>query len=110
MARSILSLGMFSWRAATTAARNRGFMAGSGVPSLAATVISRASLPKSFDFWASCRPLRCMMFLNWEWPAIAGSRYQSGSEGWKARRYRPREGQNQRFLRLFGALAEGLAL
>src|SRR5579871_893733 len=72
MARSILSLGMFSCRAATTAARSRGFMAGSGVPNLAATVISRASLPNSFDFWASCRPLRCMMFLNWEWPAMRG--------------------------------------
>src|SRR5262252_8138781 len=80
MARSMLSFGMFSWRAATTAARNRGFIAGSGVPSLAETVISRASLPKSFDFWASWRPLRCMMFLNWEWPAMAGSRYQSGNE------------------------------
>src|ERR1700748_670694 len=61
---------MFSCRAATTAARSRGFIAGSGVPSLAETVISRASLLKSFDFWASCRPLRCMMFLNWEWPAM----------------------------------------
>jgi hypothetical protein len=27
-------------------------------------------LPNSFDFWASCRPLRCMMFLNWECPAM----------------------------------------
>jgi len=35
-------------------------------------VISRASLPNSFDFWASCRPLRCMMFLNWECPAMRG--------------------------------------
>src|SRR5205814_7383246 len=57
---------------ATTAARKRGFIAGSGVPSLAATVISRASLPNSLDFIASCRPLRCMMFLNWEWPAMRG--------------------------------------
>ena len=72
MARSMLSFGMFSWRAAMTAARSRGFMTGSGVPSLAATVISRASLPNSFDFWASCLPLRCMMFLNWEWPAMQG--------------------------------------
>src|SRR6185312_14747309 len=70
MARSILSFGMFSCRAAITAARRRGFIAGSGVPSFAATVISRASLPNSFDFWASWRPLRCMMFLNWEWPAM----------------------------------------
>src|ERR1700746_2538122 len=73
MARSILSLGMFSWRAATTAARSRGFIDGSGVPSFAETVISRASLPNSFDFWASCLPLRCMMFLNWEWPAMGVS-------------------------------------
>src|ERR1700733_3086621 len=70
MARSILSFGMFSCLAATIAARRRGFIAGSGVPSLAATVISRASLPNTFDFWASCRPLRCMMFWNWEWPAM----------------------------------------
>ena len=55
---------------ALTDNRNRGFIAGSGVPSLAATVISRASLPNSFDFWASCLPLRCMMFLNCEWPAM----------------------------------------
>src|SRR5438105_7653139 len=83
MARSILSFGMFSWRAATTAARNRGFIAGSGVPNLADTVISRASLPNSFDFWASCRPLRCMMFLNWEWPAMRGLLESSGNEGGK---------------------------
>ena len=57
-------------RAAITAARSRGFIAGSGVPNFAATVISRASLPNSFDFWASWRPLRCMMFLNWECPAM----------------------------------------
>src|SRR5262245_16199352 len=70
MARSILSLGMFSTRAAMMAARRRGFMAGSGNPSLADTVISRASFPNSLDLTASWRPLRCMMFLNWEWPAM----------------------------------------
>src|SRR5271154_131834 len=73
MARSMVSLVMFSARAAMMAARNRAFMAGSGVPSLAETVISRASLPNNFDFTASCRPLRCMMFLNCEWPAIVHS-------------------------------------
>ena len=61
---------MFSWRAEMIAARSRAFIAGSGGPILAATVISRASLENSFDFWASCRPLRCMMFLNWECPAM----------------------------------------
>jgi len=86
------------WRAAITAARSRGFIAGSGVPSLAATVISRANLPNSLDFWASCRPLRCMMFLNWECPAMRSLfRIRPGCEGWKARRYRPGTRQNQRF-------------
>src|ERR1700758_2911037 len=70
MARSIESFDMFSARAAMMAARRRGFMAGSGIPNLAATVISRASLLNSLDFAASCRPLRCMMFLNCECPAI----------------------------------------
>src|SRR5947199_756320 len=60
---------MLSARAAMIAARSRGFIAGSGKPSFAATVSSRASLPNSLDLIASCRPLRCMMFLNCEWPA-----------------------------------------
>src|SRR3982750_2378817 len=97
MARSMLSFGMFSWRAAITAARNRGFISGSGVPSLAATVISRASLPNSFDFWASCLPLRCMMFLNWEWPAMQGLLDSSGGDAGEARPYRPPIDRNQRF-------------
>src|SRR6201746_1902466 len=80
---------MFSWRAEMAAARSRALIAGSGWPSLAATVISRASLPNSFDFWASCRPLRCMMFLNWECPAmrcLSGFVRDERSVG--ARRYR----------------------
>src|SRR6202171_1107514 len=52
------------------AARSRAFIEGSGWPILAATVISRASLLNNLAFWASCRPLRCMMFLNWECPAM----------------------------------------
>src|ERR1700735_4984119 len=70
------------------AARSRAFIAGSGWPSLAATVISRASLLNSFDFWASCRPLRCMMFLNWECPAmrfLLGFVRNGWVGGWKAR-------------------------
>src|SRR6476660_8913314 len=70
MARSMLSFGMFSARAAMIAARSRGFIAGSGVPSLADTVISRASFENSLDLTASCRPLRCMMFLYCECPAM----------------------------------------
>src|ERR1700754_4432204 len=79
---------MFSWRAEMMAARSRAFIAGSGWPNLAATVISRASLPNSFDFWASCRPLRCMMFLNWEWPAMRVS-LRNRSDVGGARPYRP---------------------
>src|SRR5262245_6824732 len=73
----MLSFGIFSARAAMMAARNRAFIVGSGNPSLAATVISRASLPNSFDLAASWRPLRCMMFLNWECPAIVLSAAQA---------------------------------
>src|SRR3954453_19864499 len=69
----MLSFGMLSARAARIAARRRGFMSGSGRPILADTVISRASLPNTFDLMASWRPLRCMMFLNWEWPAKGAS-------------------------------------
>src|SRR5260221_336602 len=89
---------MFSWRAGMIAARERAIIAGAGWPILAATVIPRASFENSFDFWASCRPLRCMMFLNWECPAMRSlSGFVRDEMGWKARRYRPWPGQNQRF-------------
>src|SRR6185503_11472703 len=71
IARSIVSRVMLASRAAIIAARSRGFEPGSAAPSRAAVVISRISLVKTFALAASCRPLRCMMFLNWEWPAIA---------------------------------------
>src|SRR5215475_4625804 len=103
MARSILSLGMFSARAARMAARNRAFMPGSGTPSLAATVISRASLENNLERTASWRPLRCMMFLNWECPAMTSfpasssdkvaARARQGS-GQRGAPYRTRERQN----------------
>src|SRR5205085_12532367 len=56
--------------AAVMAARKPARIPGSGRPSLAATVISRASLLNSLDLTASCRPLRCMIFLNCECPAM----------------------------------------
>jgi hypothetical protein len=46
-------------------------MSGSGVPDLAATVISRLSLENIAARFLSCAPLRYMMFLNLLWPAIA---------------------------------------
>src|SRR5262245_43554515 len=79
MARSITSLDMLCALAAMMAALRRGLCAGSGMPSLAETVISRDSLENSLDFCASCRFFRNMMFLNWEWPAMA--RFQAWSEG-----------------------------
>ena len=71
MARSILSFGMLALRAAAMAERRRGFCSGSGAPSLAATWISRASRANCLARLASWAPLRYMMFLNWEWPAMA---------------------------------------
>jgi len=63
-------LGIDCARAAITAERSRGFMSGSGTPDLAATVISRESLENIAERFLSCAPLRYMMFLNLEWPAI----------------------------------------
>ena len=71
IARSMRSFGMLPLRPAATAERNRGFCAGSGAPIRAATSISRASLANNLARFLSCAPLRCMMFLNWEWPAMA---------------------------------------
>src|ERR1044072_6534504 len=88
----MLSFGTLSALAARIAARKRGFIAGSGRPILAATVISRDSLPNSLERTASCRPLRCMMFLNWEWPAKGASGNFFGAG------YRPQPAQNSRQL------------
>src|SRR3978361_670755 len=55
------------------------------MPILAATVISRASLPNILERTASTRPLRCMMFLNCEWPAIAHSLRRRRPPGLDAR-------------------------
>jgi hypothetical protein len=49
-------LGMDCALAAITAARSRGFMSGSGVPILAATVISRESLENIAERFLSCAP------------------------------------------------------
>src|SRR5580704_16078120 len=88
MARSILSFGMFSVRAAKTAARSRAFMPGSGGPNFAATVISRASLENSLERIASCLPFLCMMFLNWLCPDIP-SGLQCGPARLEAKRFPP---------------------
>src|SRR6476620_7053636 len=78
MARSILSFGMFSALAAIIAARKRGLKAGSDMPSLADTVISRASFENSLERALSARPFLCMMFLNCEWPAMGFLKREMG--------------------------------
>ena len=45
-------------------------MSGSGRPIFAATVISRLNFENIAERFLSCAPLRCMMFLNLEWPAM----------------------------------------
>src|SRR6478752_3718327 len=85
MARSMTSFGRDSALALFTARRSRAFMAGSGSPALAATVISRESLENSFDRAESARPLRCMMFLNLECPAMV--RFDRSQ--WNERRFYP---------------------
>src|SRR3569623_634467 len=70
MARSLTSLGRDSALALFTARRRRAFIAGSGRPAVAATVISRESVENSLERALSARPLRCMMFLNLECPAM----------------------------------------
>ena len=60
-------------RAAITAARKRALASGSGRPIFAATVISRLNLENSVERFLSCAPLRYMMFLYFEWPAMIGS-------------------------------------
>src|ERR1700730_10300326 len=66
----IVLLHVFRARRANMAARRRGFIAGSGRPIFADTVISRASLPNNLARAASARPFLCMIFLNCECPAM----------------------------------------
>src|SRR5215472_15961822 len=82
---------MLAWRAARTAARSRGFAAGSGRPVRAAVVSSRMILVKTLARFLSCAPFRYMMFLNCEWPAISLRRVSCRHHPIRARRrLRPR--------------------
>ena len=54
-------------------------VAGDGQVSLQSTVISRESLENIAERFLSCAPLRCMMFLNLEWPAMASFRSRLNS-------------------------------
>src|SRR4051794_3634078 len=88
---------MLACRAAIIAARSRGFDAGSGRPWRADTVISRISLANCRPRRASCAPFRCMMFLNWECPAMVGCQWsvidcQRLQERWWPRQVAPTAG------------------
>src|SRR5215475_16221097 len=57
----MLSLGIEAARAFSTAFWSARFPAGSGPPSLAATMIARVSFEKSLPRFASAAPLRCLI-------------------------------------------------
>src|SRR5690349_4018349 len=70
IARSILSLGILACRLLSRAKRNRGFIAGSPPPILAAIEISLLSLAKILARLASIAPLKCLTFAHLLCPAI----------------------------------------
>src|SRR5271154_4698365 len=67
----MLSFGIDTALALAIASRRREFAAGSGMPCLAAMVMSRDSLEKALERIPSWRSLRNWMFLNFECPAMA---------------------------------------
>src|SRR6185369_3249741 len=71
MAVSILSLGMLTPLALSTATRRRGLKLMSPPLILAATVISLAILEKAAPRFSSWRPLRCWILAHLLCPAIA---------------------------------------
>src|SRR5512137_2473462 len=80
MARSMLSLGMFSALAARIACRRREFPSGSPPPSLAARLISLAILVKILPFLASAAPFFRLMVLHFECPDMRNLPNLSESE------------------------------
>src|ERR1700751_4085015 len=71
IARSMLSLGMFSFLAAAMAVRRRGLVSGSAPPSRAAMDISRISLVKTRPRLASVAAFLCLIVAHLECPDIA---------------------------------------
>src|SRR5579872_3866063 len=71
MARSILSLGMFSFLACAIAVRNLGLESGSPPPTRAAMVISRITLVKARPRFASVAAFLCLIVAHFEWPDIS---------------------------------------
>src|ERR687898_2975689 len=71
MARSMLSLGMFTAFAASIPVRSRGLPAGSPPPLLAATVISRMTLVQEEARRASVTAFLRLICFHLLWPAMA---------------------------------------
>src|SRR5580704_14700089 len=71
MARSILSLGMFSALPSAMAERSRGFDVGSPPPTRAAMVISRITLVNARPRLASVAAFFCLIVAHLECPDIA---------------------------------------
>src|SRR5437773_1746604 len=67
----MLSLGMLTALASLIAYRSRRFESGSPPPILAATMMAFDSLVHSLPRLASTAALRCLIFAQGEWPAIA---------------------------------------
>src|SRR5262245_53360907 len=91
MARLMLSAGMFTDLALSTAVRRRGLALGSPPPRRAAIVISRMILVKIFPRLASRAPFLCLMEAHLECPDI-GSLLETV---WRVRVYHPAEQQKR---------------
>src|SRR5712691_9434085 len=85
MARLMLSAGMFTDLAFSTAVRRRGFELGSPPPRRAAIDISRMILVKTLPRLASRAPFLCLMDAHLECPDI-GSLLETA---WRVRVYHP---------------------
>src|SRR6478609_9844357 len=66
----MLSFGIEYDRALAIAAASEAFAAGSGPPSLAATMIARDSLVKSLPRFLSSAPFLCLIVDHFEWPLM----------------------------------------
>src|SRR3712207_4287898 len=84
IARSMLSLGMDASLAFCTASASAGLPSTSPPPSLAATVIARASFVKSLPRRASTIAFLCLIPAHLECPAMAGSLGGPGRPGRRA--------------------------
>src|ERR1700752_3169563 len=83
MARSILSLGMFSFLAALMAVRRRGLVTGSAPPVRAAIVNSRIILVKILPRLASVAAFLCLIVAHFECPDMVNLL----REVWQEQRY-----------------------